>query len=102
MPLAPSQDAALYGTSVDIHDIVEEDEFIAALHARAEKFDEHAEHAFGYLQVGVVAIVLYKKNWGVFVAGFVSMLTWCWSMLHLRQPDTWRNWPAHNRCLLPA
>lgn len=46
-----AKDAALYGTSVDIHDVVEEDPFIAALHARAEKFDEHAEHAFGYLQV---------------------------------------------------
>lgn len=46
------KDAALYGTSVDIHEVVEEDPFIAALHARAEKFDEHAEHSFGYLQVG--------------------------------------------------
>jgi hypothetical protein len=46
-----AKDAALYGTSVDIHEIVEEDPFINALHARAEKFDEHAEHAFGYLQV---------------------------------------------------
>lgn len=43
--------AALYGTSVDIHEVVEEDAYIAALHARAEKFDEHAEHTFGYLQV---------------------------------------------------
>ena len=46
-----AKDAALYGTSVDIHEVIEEDPFIAALHARAEKFDEHAEHAFGYLQV---------------------------------------------------
>lgn len=46
------KDAALYGTSVDIHEVVQEDPFIAALHARAEKFDEHAEHSFGYLQVG--------------------------------------------------
>lgn len=45
--------AALYGTSVDIHQTVEEDPFIAALHARAEKFDEGAEHVFGYLQVRV-------------------------------------------------
>jgi sodium-dependent phosphate transporter len=45
--------AALYGTSVDIHQTVEEDPMIAALHERAEKFDERAEHVFGYLQVGV-------------------------------------------------
>lgn len=41
------KEAALYGTSVDIHEAVEEDEFLAALHARAEKFDVRAEHAFG-------------------------------------------------------
>jgi hypothetical protein len=50
------KDAALYGTSVDIHEVVSEDPFIAALHARAEKFDEHAEHSFGYLQVGEVCL----------------------------------------------
>lgn len=44
--------AMLYGTSVDIHQTVEEDPIIAAMHARAEKFDERAEHVFGYLQVG--------------------------------------------------
>jgi hypothetical protein len=43
--------AALYGTSVDIHQTVEDDPMIAALHERAEKFDERAEHVFGYLQV---------------------------------------------------
>jgi hypothetical protein len=31
--------------------VVEEDEFIAAMHASAEKFDDRAEHTFGYLQV---------------------------------------------------
>lgn len=46
-----AKDVALKGTTVDIHEVVEDDEYIAALHARAEKFDEHAEHAFGYLQV---------------------------------------------------
>jgi sodium-dependent phosphate transporter len=45
--------AALYGTSVDIHQTVEDDPMIAALHERAEKFDERAEHVFGYLQVSI-------------------------------------------------
>jgi hypothetical protein len=31
--------------------VVVEDEYIAALHARAEKFDPQAERIFGYLQV---------------------------------------------------
>jgi hypothetical protein len=31
--------------------VVEEDEYIAQLHARAEKFDPQAERTFGYLQV---------------------------------------------------
>lgn len=43
--------AVLHGTSVDIHQVVEEDDFIHAMHERAEKFDERAEYAFGYLQV---------------------------------------------------
>ncbi len=41
----------LYGTSVDIHHIVEEDEVIAAIHRNAEVFDPKAEFAFQYLQV---------------------------------------------------
>jgi hypothetical protein len=41
------KEAALYGTSVDIHEAVDEDEFLAALHARAENFDVRAEHTFG-------------------------------------------------------
>jgi hypothetical protein len=36
--------------------VVDEDPLISAMHARAEKFCDEAEHAFGYLQVrGTVA-----------------------------------------------
>lgn len=62
--------AALYGTTVDIHDVVEEDPFINALHARAEKFDEHAEHAFGYLQVFSAICVVFAHG-----AGEVGFMT---------------------------
>lgn len=48
------KNAAVHGTTVDIHDVVEEDELIAAMHERAEKFDPQAELVFGYLQVGAV------------------------------------------------
>jgi hypothetical protein len=48
------KNAALHGTSVDIHQIVEEDPVIGAMHERAEKFDPRVEHVFGYLQVGEV------------------------------------------------
>jgi len=59
-----AKDAALYGTSVDIHTVVEEDPFIAALHARAEKFDEHAEYSFGYLQVFSAICVVFAHGAG--------------------------------------
>jgi sodium-dependent phosphate transporter len=36
---------------VDIHQIVDEDPIIGAMHERAEKFDHRVEHTFGYLQV---------------------------------------------------
>jgi sodium-dependent phosphate transporter len=62
--------AALYGTTVDIHEVVEEDPFINALHARAEKFDEHAEHAFGYLQVFSAICVVFAHG-----AGEVGFMT---------------------------
>lgn len=58
-----AKDAALYGTTVDIHEVVEEDPFIAALHARAEKFDEHAEHSFGYLQVRAGLFSTERPTW---------------------------------------
>jgi hypothetical protein len=36
---------------VDVHQAVQEDELVAAIHARAEAFDPRAELAFSYLQV---------------------------------------------------
>lgn len=43
-----------YGTKVDIHEVVEEDPIIAAIHANAEVFSPKVEFAFSYLQVGQV------------------------------------------------
>jgi sodium-dependent phosphate transporter len=62
--------AALYGTSVDVHQCVEEDELISALHARAEKFDERAEFTFGYLQVFSAICVVFAHG-----AGEVGFMT---------------------------
>jgi hypothetical protein len=36
---------------VSVAQVVEEDPYVAELHARAEKFDPQAERTFGYLQV---------------------------------------------------
>ena len=43
--------SATYGTSVDVHASITEDEHVAAMHANAEVFDSSAEHVFTYLQV---------------------------------------------------
>lgn len=43
---------------------IEEDELIAALHARAEKFDERAEFTFGYLQVFSAICVVFAHGAG--------------------------------------
>ena len=45
-----------YGTKVDIHDVVEEDPVVAAIHAHAEQFDPKTEYAFSYLQVSCPAL----------------------------------------------
>lgn len=39
------------GVTCDIHDRIEEDPVVAAIHAHAEKFSPSVEFAFGYLQV---------------------------------------------------
>ena len=39
------------GMTYDIHDQIEEDPIVAAIHAHAEKFSPSVEFAFGYLQV---------------------------------------------------
>ena len=50
-----------YGTKVDIHDVVEEDPVVAAIHAHAEVFDPKTEYAFSYLQVGAAQATLSLK-----------------------------------------
>lgn len=44
-----------YGTQVDIHEVVQEDPIIAAIHANAEVFSPKVEFAFSYLQVSVAS-----------------------------------------------
>jgi sodium-dependent phosphate transporter len=61
---ATSKELALRGMNTDIHDIVEEDPFIAALHERAEKFDPRVEHVFGYLQVFSAICVIFSHGAG--------------------------------------
>ena len=43
---------------MDIHDCVEEDPIVAAIHNRAEKFDPRAEVVFSYLQARTVLSLL--------------------------------------------
>eukprot|EP00775_Hariotina_reticulata_P012768 gene12768-12896_t len=92
--MSKAKDAALYGTSVDIHQAVEEDEFIAALHARAEQFDSHAEHTFGYLQVFSAICVVFAHGAGEvgFMAGPLSAIYDVYQNGHLSkslQPQIW-------------
>ncbi|KAL6759001.1 phosphate transporter family-domain-containing protein [Haematococcus lacustris] len=42
--------ALLHGTSVDVHEVVEDDPLVAAIHANAEHFDPRVEFTFSYLQ----------------------------------------------------
>lgn len=59
-----TKELALRGVNTDIHDVVEDDPFIAALHARAEKFDPRVEHVFGYLQVFSAICVIFSHGAG--------------------------------------
>lgn len=48
-----------HGMAVDIHDVVETDPVVAALHERAEKFGPQVEYVFGYLQVfSAICVIL--------------------------------------------
>jgi hypothetical protein len=49
---------------VNIHDIVEEDELVAAIHANAEGFDEKAELVFSYMQVFSAICVIFAHGAG--------------------------------------
>lgn len=62
--LAKMQYAVSYGTSVDIHQAVEEDDMVAAIHENAEVFDPKAEQAFAYLQVFSAICVIFAHGSG--------------------------------------
>lgn len=49
--LSKAKKAALHGVSADMDSIIDEDPLVAAIHARAEVFDEKAEAVFSYMQV---------------------------------------------------
>lgn len=54
----------MHGTSVDIHETVEEDEIVAKIHAHAEVFDPKAEYVFKYLQVFSAICVVFSHGAG--------------------------------------
>nr|AQM55173.1 sodium/phosphate symporter PTB [Coleochaete nitellarum] len=56
--------AALHGVDYDIHEIVEEDPVVAAIHKNAEVFDIRAEYAFSYLQVFSAICVIFAHGAG--------------------------------------
>jgi solute carrier family 20 (sodium-dependent phosphate transporter) len=59
-----TKELALRGVNTDIHDVVQDDPFIAALHERAEKFDPRVEWVFGYLQVFSAICVIFSHGAG--------------------------------------
>eukprot|EP00245_Coleochaete_scutata_P015149 TRINITY_DN663_c0_g1_i1.p1 TRINITY_DN663_c0_g1~~TRINITY_DN663_c0_g1_i1.p1 ORF type:complete len:648 (-),score=96.18 TRINITY_DN663_c0_g1_i1:684-2627(-) len=56
--------AALHGVDYDIHEIIEEDPVVAAIHKNAEVFDVRAEYAFSYLQVFSAICVIFAHGAG--------------------------------------
>ncbi|GLC32995.1 hypothetical protein PLESTB_000382400 [Pleodorina starrii] len=56
--------AAMHGLEVDIHQVVEEDPIVAAIHENAEVFDPKAEYAFSYLQVFSAICVIFAHGAG--------------------------------------
>jgi phosphate/sulfate permease len=52
------------GTNYDIHAVVETDPIVAAMHARAEKFDPRIEVVFSYLQVFSAIAVIFAHGAG--------------------------------------
>lgn len=52
------------GVTYDIHDQIEEDPVVAAIHAHAEKFAPSVEFAFGYLQVFSAICVIFAHGAG--------------------------------------
>ncbi|KAG2440881.1 hypothetical protein HXX76_003735 [Chlamydomonas incerta] len=56
--------AAMHGMEVDVHEVVEEDPIVAAIHKNAEVFDPKAEYAFSYLQVFSAICVIFAHGAG--------------------------------------
>ncbi|KAJ9508203.1 hypothetical protein QJQ45_021537 [Haematococcus lacustris] len=56
--------AILHGTSVDVHEVVEDDPLVAAIHANAEHFDPKVEYTFSYLQVFSAICVVFAHGAG--------------------------------------
>jgi sodium-dependent phosphate transporter len=51
--LVRAQGLLSHGTSVNVHEVVEDDDCINAIHTHAEVFEPSSEAAFKYLQVRV-------------------------------------------------
>jgi phosphate/sulfate permease len=59
-----ARDKLMFGLEVDIHDVVEEDELVAAIHDNAEVFDEKAEMVYSYMQVFSAMCVIFAHGAG--------------------------------------
>jgi len=59
-----AQKAAMHGMEVNIHDIVETDPLVEAIHKNAEIFDEKAERVFAYMQVFSAICVIFAHGAG--------------------------------------
>ncbi|KXZ56263.1 hypothetical protein GPECTOR_1g23 [Gonium pectorale] len=70
--------AAMHGMEVDIHQVVEEDPIVAAIHENAEVFDTKAEFAFSYLQVFSAICVIFSHGAGEvgYMAGPLATIWW--------------------------
>lgn len=72
--LGKAKTAALYGTSYNIHAIIDTDAAVHKIHAGAEVFEERVEFAFGYLQVRCPAVATVLSSSAPFLKGQRKML----------------------------
>jgi sodium-dependent phosphate transporter len=77
--LSKAKTAALYGTSYNIHAIIDTDAAVHKIHAGAEVFEERVEFAFGYLQVFSAICVIFAHGAGE-VGYMVGPLTTIWDV----------------------
>jgi sodium-dependent phosphate transporter len=77
--LGKAKTAALYGTSYNIHAIIDTDAAVHKIHAGAEVFEERVEFAFGYLQVFSAICVIFAHGAGE-VGYMVGPLTTIWDV----------------------